>query len=89
MRMCSALQGRRSFRSLRGLARLQGVVRNRNAKRQTANAMKQMQLLVRVQMQIQSRRTQMFQTLQSQAYTNDKEAESTLSKWTKLVSLNC
>lgn len=77
--------GRRSFRSLRGLARLQGVVRNRNAKRQTANAMKQMQLLVRVQMQIQSRRTQMFQTLQSQAYTNDKEAESTLSKWTQVT----
>ncbi|XP_016449710.1 protein IQ-DOMAIN 13 [Nicotiana tabacum] len=77
--------GRRSFKSLRGLARLQGVVRNRNAKRQTVNAMKQMQLLVRVQMQIQSRRTQMFQALQSQAYTNDKEAESTLSKWTKLT----
>ncbi|KAL0432884.1 UNVERIFIED_CONTAM: protein IQ-DOMAIN 14 [Sesamum latifolium] len=36
---------RRSFRALRGLVRLQGVVRGQNVKRQTANAMKQMQLL--------------------------------------------
>ncbi|KAL0366601.1 UNVERIFIED_CONTAM: protein IQ-DOMAIN 14 [Sesamum radiatum] len=75
---------RRSFRALRGLVRLQGVVRGQNVKRQTANAMKQMQLLVRVQTQIQSRRIQMFenQALQQEAYRNDKEAESTLSKWT-------
>ncbi|KAL0392451.1 UNVERIFIED_CONTAM: protein IQ-DOMAIN 14 [Sesamum radiatum] len=75
---------RRSFRALRGLVRLQGVVRGQNVKRQTANAMKQMQLLVRVQTQIQSRRIQMLenQTLQQQAYRNDREAESTLSKWT-------
>lgn len=72
-----------------GLARLQGVVRSRSVKRQTVNAMKQMQLLGRVQMQIQSRRSQMFQALHSQAYMNDKEVESTLSKWTQLVSLSC
>ncbi|KAL0368691.1 UNVERIFIED_CONTAM: protein IQ-DOMAIN 14 [Sesamum calycinum] len=72
------------LRALRGLVRLQGVVRGQNVKRQTANAMKQMQLLVRVQTQIQSRRIQMLenQTLQQQAYRNDREAESTLSKWT-------
>ena len=42
--------------------RLQGVVRGQNVKRQTMNAMKQMQLLVRVQSQIQSRRIQMLET---------------------------
>ena len=80
----SAIQARRSFRSLRGLARLQGVVRGHNVNRQTVNAMKTMQLLVRVQSQIQSRRIQMLenQVLQCQAYNNGKELESTLSKWT-------
>ncbi|KAK4345332.1 hypothetical protein RND71_035508 [Anisodus tanguticus] len=77
---------RRSFRALRGLVRLQGVVRSSNVKKQTAYAMKQMQLLVRVQTQIQSRRIQMLenQALQHQAYRNDKEVESTISKWTQL-----
>ncbi|KAL1535393.1 Protein of unknown function (DUF4005) [Salvia divinorum] len=72
---------RRSFRALRGLVRLQGVVRSTNAQRQTINAMKQMQLLVRIQTQIQSRRVQM---LENQAIQHDnKEMESnTLSKWT-------
>ncbi|KAJ8534715.1 hypothetical protein K7X08_016443 [Anisodus acutangulus] len=77
-------RGLRSL-SLRGLARLQGVARSRSAKRQTVNAMKQMQLLSRVQMQIQSRRTQMFQALHSQANMKDKEVESTLSKWTHVT----
>ena len=64
--------------------RLQGVVRGQNVKRQTMNAMKQMQLLVRVQTQIQSRRIQMLenQAMQRQSCKNDKEAESTLSKCT-------
>ncbi|XP_016484405.2 protein IQ-DOMAIN 13 [Nicotiana tabacum] len=77
---------RRSFRALRGLVRLQGVVRSSNVKKQTANAMKQMQLLVRVQTQIQSRRIQMLenQALQHQAYRNDKDVESIASKWTQL-----
>ncbi|KAA8527244.1 hypothetical protein F0562_034659 [Nyssa sinensis] len=75
---------RRSFRALRGLVRLQGVVRGQNVKRQTMNAMKYMQLLVRVQTQIQSRRIQMLenQALQRQAHKNDKELESSLGKWT-------
>ncbi|XP_059298936.1 protein IQ-DOMAIN 14-like [Lycium ferocissimum] len=76
---------KKCIRSLSGLARLQGVVKSRSAKRQTVNAMKKMQLLSRVQMQIQSRRTQMFQTLRSQAYMKDKDVESTLSKWTQLT----
>ncbi|KAJ4723720.1 Protein IQ-DOMAIN like [Melia azedarach] len=75
---------RRSFRALKGLVRLQGVVRGQNVKRQTVNAMKYMQLLVRVQSQIQSRRIQMLenQARRQAQYRNDKEAESTLGKWT-------
>lgn len=75
---------RKRFRALRGLVRLQGVVRGQNVKRQTTNAMKMMQLLVRVQTQIQSRRIQMLenQALQQQAYKNDKELDGSLSKWT-------
>ncbi|KAL8487293.1 hypothetical protein ACS0TY_023828 [Phlomoides rotata] len=72
---------RRSFRALKGLVRLQAVVRGQNVKRQTLNAMKQMQLLVRVQTQIQSRRIQMLEN-QALQHRNDKDAESTLSKWT-------
>ncbi|XP_010469286.1 PREDICTED: protein IQ-DOMAIN 14-like [Camelina sativa] len=52
---------RRSFRALKGLVRLQGVVRGHSVKRQTMNAMKYMQLLVRVQTQVQSRRIQMLE----------------------------
>ncbi|KAK6930470.1 protein of unknown function DUF4005 [Dillenia turbinata] len=76
---------RRSFRALRGLVRLQGVVRGQNVKRQTMNAMKYMQLLVRVQSQIQSRRIQMLenQALQRQnLYQKDKDLESCLGKLT-------
>ncbi|KDP44236.1 hypothetical protein JCGZ_05703 [Jatropha curcas] len=74
---------RRSFRALKGLVRLQGVVRGQNVKRQTMNAMKYMQLLVRVQSQIQSRRIQMLenQARRQAQYRNDKEVESTLGKW--------
>ncbi|KAF3492757.1 hypothetical protein DY000_02056646 [Brassica cretica] len=52
---------RRSFRALKGLVRLQRVVRGHSVKRQTMNAMKYMQLLVRVQTQVQSRRIQMLE----------------------------
>ncbi|XP_038691390.1 protein IQ-DOMAIN 14-like [Tripterygium wilfordii] len=74
---------RRSFRALKGLVRLQGVVRGQNVKRQTSNAMKYMQLLVRVQSQIQLRRIQMLenQARSQSQYRNDKELESTLGKW--------
>ncbi|KAL6573441.1 IQ-DOMAIN 14-like [Orobanche hederae] len=84
-------QARRSFRALRGLVRLQQVVRGQNVKRQTANAMKQMQLLVRVQTQVQSRRIQMLENQalqQGQSYNrnHNKELDSTLSKWTNQPS---
>lgn len=69
---------RRSFRALKGLVRLQGVVRGQNVKRQTVNAMKYMQLLVRVQSQIQSRRIQMLENQARYQAKNDKETDS---KW--------
>ncbi|XP_014509318.1 protein IQ-DOMAIN 14 isoform X1 [Vigna radiata var. radiata] len=75
---------RRSFRALKGLVRLQGVVRGQNVKRQTVNAMKHMQLLVRVQSQIQSRRIQMLenQARYQAEFKNDKDAASILGKLT-------
>ncbi|XP_057415969.1 protein IQ-DOMAIN 14 isoform X2 [Lotus japonicus] len=75
---------RRSFRALKGLVRLQGVVRGQNVKRQTVNAMKHMQLLVRVQSQIQSRRIQMLenQARYQAEFKNDKDAASTFGKRT-------
>ncbi|KAG5233342.1 calmodulin-binding family protein [Salix suchowensis] len=77
---------RRSFRALKGLVRLQGVIRGQNVKRQTMNAMKYMQLLVRVQSQIQSRRIQMLenQARRQAQNKNDKEVDSTLGKWGQL-----
>ncbi|KAK8684781.1 hypothetical protein V6N13_040797 [Hibiscus sabdariffa] len=79
-------KARRSFRALKGLVRLQGVVRGQNARRQTTNAMKHMQLLVRVQFQIQSHRIQMFENQAQYRFKNDKEAESTLGKWISQAS---
>ncbi|XP_038907001.1 protein IQ-DOMAIN 14-like [Benincasa hispida] len=71
---------RRSFRALKGLVRLQGVVRGQNVKRQTMNAMKQMQLLVRVQSQIQSRRIQMLDTQPLHHGPNHKDIDTALAK---------
>ncbi|KAE8663098.1 Protein IQ-DOMAIN 14 [Hibiscus syriacus] len=75
---------RRSFRAWKGLVRLQGVVRGQTVKRQTTTAMKHMQLLVRVQSQIQSRRIEMLenQARQQARFKNDKEVESALGKLT-------
>ncbi|KAE8717584.1 Protein IQ-DOMAIN 14 [Hibiscus syriacus] len=79
-------KARRSFRALKGLVRLQGVVRGQNVRRQTTNAMKHMQLSVRVQSQIQSRRIQMFENQARAQFKNDKEAERTLGKWISQAS---
>ncbi|KAF6156110.1 hypothetical protein GIB67_024080 [Kingdonia uniflora] len=75
---------RRTFRALKGLVRLQGVMRGQGVKRQTMNALKHMQLLVKVQSQIQSRRSHMLenQTLQLQNVRKyDNEIDSTLGRW--------
>uniref|UniRef100_A0ACD5XBI4 Uncharacterized protein n=1 Tax=Avena sativa TaxID=4498 RepID=A0ACD5XBI4_AVESA len=49
---------RRSYRSLRGLIRLQGVVRGPSVRRQTAHAMRCMRTLVRVQAQVRASRVE-------------------------------
>ncbi|KAL8139649.1 hypothetical protein V2J09_005670 [Rumex salicifolius] len=67
---------RRSYRSLRGLVRLQGVLKGQSVKRQTVNAMKCMQLLVRVQSQIQSRRIQMLENQALQRQKNDMDLKN-------------
>ncbi|KAI4364293.1 hypothetical protein MLD38_020404 [Melastoma candidum] len=77
---------RRSFRALKGLVRLQEVVRGQNVKRQTANALKSLQLLVRVQSQIQSRRIQMLenQVLNQTQHRIYKDYDGTFSKWSQV-----
>ncbi|KAG8054357.1 hypothetical protein GUJ93_ZPchr0001g32214 [Zizania palustris] len=57
----SAFRGymaRRNYRSLRGLIRLQGVVRGPSVRRQTVHAMRCMQMLVRVQAQVRASRVE-------------------------------
>ncbi|KAI4342826.1 hypothetical protein MLD38_027397 [Melastoma candidum] len=75
--------GRRSFKALKGLVRLHGVMRGNNVKRQTSDAIKYMQMSVRVQSQIRSRRIEMFESKERiQAPLNiDKDADSCLGKW--------
>ncbi|XP_019423937.1 PREDICTED: protein IQ-DOMAIN 14-like isoform X2 [Lupinus angustifolius] len=71
---------RKSFRALKGLVRLQGVVRGQNVKRQTVNAMKHMQRLVRVQSQIRSRRIQMLENQARYQAEFKNDNASTLGK---------
>ncbi|OEL21178.1 Protein IQ-DOMAIN 14 [Dichanthelium oligosanthes] len=52
------LQARRNYRSLRGLIRLQGVMRGASVRRQTAQTMRCMQTLVRVQAQVRASRVE-------------------------------
>ncbi|KAH9620809.1 hypothetical protein KSS87_003659 [Heliosperma pusillum] len=77
------IQARRSYRALRGLVRLQGVIKGQSVKRQTANALRCMQMLVRVQTQIQARRVQMLenQAPQRQGATNEKDLQTAFGKW--------
>lgn len=63
---------------MKGLMRLQDVMRGHSVKHQTMNAMKYMQVLVRVQSQIRTRRLQM---MESRRQKSDKEIESSFSKW--------
>lgn len=55
------LQARRALRALRGLVRLKSLVDGPTVKRQTANTLKCMQTLSRVQSQIHSRRNRMLE----------------------------
>lgn len=64
---------------MKGLVRLQRVVRGHSVKRQTMNAMKYMQLLVRVQTQVQSRRIQMLEHRARNEKDDPKLASSAVS----------
>ncbi|KAK4747548.1 hypothetical protein SAY87_014134 [Trapa incisa] len=69
-------KARRSFKSIRGLKRLQVVVKGQIARRQTMNAVKHMQLFVRVQSQIQSRRFRAIEDQAKQHQAHGMEVES-------------
>ncbi|KAJ0259262.1 Protein IQ-DOMAIN 14 [Hirschfeldia incana] len=68
---------RKSFKALKGLVRLQGVVKGYSVKRQTVNAMKYMQKLVRVQSKIQTCR---IRALENQTQVEKDEAKRAASE---------
>ncbi|URE19041.1 IQ [Musa troglodytarum] len=78
-------KARQSYRALRGLMRLQRVMRGQNVKHQTMNTMRCMQMLVRVQSQIHSRRLQMVDSRSLQLHhtpgMSEKETESNFGQW--------
>lgn len=59
------LQGRMAFKASRGLVRLKSLIEGPPVKRQTANALKCMQTLSRLQSQIHSRRNRMLEENQA------------------------
>ncbi|CAL9060571.1 unnamed protein product [Musa banksii] len=78
-------KARQSYRALRGLMRLQRVMRGQHVKHQTMNTMRCMQMLVRVQSQIHSRRLQMVESRSLQLHhtprMSEKEMESNFGEW--------
>ncbi|OAY68146.1 Protein IQ-DOMAIN 14, partial [Ananas comosus] len=86
----SSEKARRNYRALKGLIRLQGVMRGVSVKRQTMNTMRYMQALVRIQSQIHARRLQMMeirshkQQHMSQS-KGERETESTFGKWNSIA----
>ncbi|GAB2265635.1 IQ-domain [Dionaea muscipula] len=69
---------KRSYRALKGLVRLQNVMKGQSVKRQTISAMKSMQLLVHVQSQIQLRRMHMFEN--QALHRSGKDLDGTVGK---------
>ncbi|GMP85188.1 hypothetical protein CsSME_00038445 [Camellia sinensis var. sinensis] len=78
---------RRALRALRGLVRLKSLIQGPTVKRQTANALRCIQTVARVQSQIQSRRIRMSeenQALQRQLLQKRaKELTSSQQNWKK------
>lgn len=65
--------------------RLQSVMKGQSVKRQTMNTMRCMQMLVRVQSQIRTRRLQMMESRNIQQHQmmgkNERDIENSLNKW--------
>ncbi|XP_078181938.1 IQ-domain 13 isoform X2 [Carex rostrata] len=71
---------RRNYLALKGLIRLQTMMRGNGIKRQTIEAMNQMRLLVKVQTQIHARRVEMMESRASQSYhTSETEPKGDYS----------
>lgn len=91
--MFHLFQARRALRALRGLVRLKTLVEGPGATRQTANTLKCMQNVSRVQSQISARRIGMSeenQTLQRQLLQKQaKELESLLVSVYMILFVKC
>ncbi|KAK1265977.1 Protein IQ-DOMAIN 14 [Acorus gramineus] len=75
---------RRNYRALKGLVRLQRLVKGQGVMNQTANAMRCMQMLVRIKSQVQSWRLQKAEEAQSRQQHRTprmSEFESGFGKW--------
>lgn len=79
-----SMQARRNYQALKGLIRLQAMMRGHDIKRQIMEAMKCMRLLVKVQTQIHARRVEMMESRASQPH-HTSESDGIFGRWTTLV----